>query len=244
MSEDRRPRRILAPETPPPQALPPPPDLASVLLQHRFQRVLAAPKRFYEPPRDRRSMKDAPRGFSPLQAEPEAPRRELEPPSAHAATSAAIASNEASARRAQAKAAAPRPRPAGAAAVAPAACREAGPHEMPPRADPLQDPQAWRHAGLTHPAPQGWEHDLAERIVRLCRRADPAFQAWQVTVPLDPAVLPATELHMALSRERLGLRFHTQSTYSQALVSRHAPRLVALLSQALPEARDIDVETT
>jgi hypothetical protein len=117
-------------------------------------------------------------------------------------------------------------------------------HEPPPQPDLLSLPEAWRLAGLSCPAPEGWDEDLANRVARLCRRADPAFQSWQVTVPLDPEVLPATELHMALSRERLALRFHTQSPYSQALVSRHSPRLVAMLSRALPQVHDVDLETT
>ncbi len=105
-------------------------------------------------------------------------------------------------------------------------------------------PQPWRLAGLSGPAPDGWSEQLAERVGELCRRADPAIQSWQVTVPLDPKVLPETQLHMALSPERLALRFQTQSTYSFGLVSNHEPHLVRLLRKALPFPRQVDVETT
>lgn len=115
------------------------------------------------------------------------------------------------------------------------------PLELPALSPVLPDPAPLQDDGAAAPE---WERDLARRVGLLCRRADPAFQSWQVTVPLDPAVLPETDLHLSLSPHRLALRFQTQSSYSLRLVSEHTGRLVALLEQALPYARDIDVEVT
>lgn len=91
---------------------------------------------------------------------------------------------------------------------------------------------------------EGWDDDLVHAIVTLCLRTDPSFEAWAVVVPMDPRVLPQTELHLSFSRHRMSLRFHTQSTQSVRLLSRHRPSLAAMLQQALPETREIDIDIT
>jgi hypothetical protein len=120
---------------------------------------------------------------------------------------------------------------------------DAAPPELPPRPSPLDEPEPWRLAGLDGPAPEFWDGELADRIAMLCRRSPNGLSSWTLTVPLDPAVLPQTELQLALSIERLLLRFHTHSPYSQALVKRHRERLAELLVRALPFEREIDIET-
>jgi hypothetical protein len=229
-TEDRRPRRIIP--GPPLPLLNPAVDIATLLQQHRFQRALTPPvvvtRRIPEPARERRGT-------------PEAPSNGAAP------SGGAVVARPAPKNDAPAQAAAPangsKPRrTTGTRAALP---REVPVPELPPRPDPLEDPQAWKHAGLAAPAPDHWDRDLADRIALLCKRADKSFQSWSVTVPLDPAVLPDTELSMSLSLERLALRFQTHSSYSLALVTRHKQRLVASLERALPVtfSRDIDVET-
>jgi hypothetical protein len=102
----------------------------------------------------------------------------------------------------------------------------------------------WQCAGLDGPPPSNWDSTLADRIAHLCRRADPSFISWSVTVPLDPRVLPESELHMMLSQDRMQLRFQTQSSYSMGLICDHKQHLVSLLERALPGRREIDVETS
>jgi len=89
-----------------------------------------------------------------------------------------------------------------------------------------------------------WLHETAQQIEWLCSRADPSFQTWAVTVPMDPAALPETELALQLSHFSLTLRFRTHSEHSARLVSRHRGHLLALLEKlpALPSTIDIDLE--
>jgi hypothetical protein len=89
-----------------------------------------------------------------------------------------------------------------------------------------------------------WLADTARQIERLCVRADPAFQAWSVTVPMDPSMLPDTELALSLSHFSLTLRFRTRSEHSAVLISKHRSQLQAMLEKlpALPQSIDIDLE--
>ena len=252
---DHRPRRIIA-GTPPPMPQPAL-DAALAAQQHRFQRVLLAapPAQRQRPERPfvewplRQPAQPQPR------PQPEPPRTVADAPAEKNAPARAAPHRESTAVAAQPSAAPPAPNAAQPAttASAPRPRRSLNPRtvtqrpavavpELPPRRDLLADPDAWKHAGLAKPAPEDWDVDLANRITALCQRAAPSFHAWSVTVPLDAAVLPDTELHLALSRERLGLRFQTLSPYSMALIERHQHRLVALLQRTLPGSREIDVE--
>jgi hypothetical protein len=260
---DHRPRRIIAgPPLPIAQHLH---DTATVLQQHRFQRVLLS-----SPGAHRRSV-EARKDFMPIAfasppAMPKPPARHptdasIDTPPRHVAAREPSKDSERSATQGTTPAAVVSTRaataPTGTAAATPAATsartrraqstratatRPAQVPDLPPRRDLLEDPQAWKHAGLAKPAPDDWDLDLAHRITRLCQKTSPSFQSWTVTVPLDATVLPDTELHMALSPQRLALRFQTLSPYSMALVTRHKDRLVALLSHAMPASREIDVE--
>ena len=89
-----------------------------------------------------------------------------------------------------------------------------------------------------------FDDELVRCIVQLCVRGDPDMQAWNVTLPLSPHVLPQTQLHLRLSPERLSLRFQTGSPHSLRLMSRHQAALAARLQQALPLDREIDIELT
>lgn len=245
-----RPRRIIA--GPPAGPANAPLDAVTAMQQQRFQRELGTPgplrRRAAEVRPERPPTMPMPvvpgfarqpvRGTSPM---PETPR---DRPGAEARdtaqtrvpTPAPVPPNPPAAPGASG------PRPRRAAASRPVAARGAQPQELPPHRDLLADPQAWKHAGLPKPAPEDWDLDLAHRVIQLCKRASPSFHSWSVTVPLDPTVLPDTELAMALSPSRLLLRFKTQSAYSMALIRRHEPRLVAMLTQALPPSREIEVE--
>lgn len=56
---------------------------------------------------------------------------------------------------------------------------------------------------------------------------------WQITVPLDPALMPGCQLSLTLSHFDLTLRFTTTDTGSQQLILKHADTLRARL-EALP----------
>jgi hypothetical protein len=94
--------------------------------------------------------------------------------------------------------------------------------------------------------PDGWEQALVQLIARLCASTDLDIQAWTVTLPMNPRVLPQTSLQLSFSPLRLALRFSTESSGALSLLSRHRESLAALLSQALPKGRltDIDIDIT
>lgn len=111
----------------------------------------------------------------------------------------------------------------------------------------LPEPEAAQPSAitaLTAAAGEGWAEQMAQQVVGLYRRADPAFVTWTVTVPLDPLVLPETELRLHLSPHWLSLRFATQSPQSAQLVLLHSPRLQLLLQQTPELPHGIDIEVT
>lgn len=87
-----------------------------------------------------------------------------------------------------------------------------------------------------------WAQQLVHAIVTLCERTDPAIEAWSVTLPMEPRMLPHTELHLSLSRHRIALRFQTLSPESLRLLSLHRASLPSWLRQSLSGDRDIDIE--
>ncbi|SFD77810.1 type III secretion HpaP family protein [Paracidovorax konjaci] len=91
-------------------------------------------------------------------------------------------------------------------------------------------------------APPAWLQDTVQRIAWLCAQADPAFQSWSVTVPMDPAVLPECELGLSLSPYAMSLRFRTSSSESARLISLHRDPLRAQLEALGPSPRGIDIE--
>ena len=71
-----------------------------------------------------------------------------------------------------------------------------------------------------------------------------AFVTWTVTVPMDPQVLPDTELRLHLSPHWLSLRFTTQSQRAARLISLHRPRLLSQLEHMANLPHGIDIEVT
>jgi len=104
--------------------------------------------------------------------------------------------------------------------------------------------QPFEGQGHDQPAADDWTGSLAAMVASLCLQSDPAFESWSIVVPLDPRVLPETELRLSLSRHRLSLRFHTQSAHSLQLVCTHRSSLLRLIEQAMPSNRDIDIDVT
>jgi len=198
-----------------PTEAPPAPSASQLRLAERFQRALQQGRRHDAAPAVRR------------------------PRAAAAAASTAAASAEAAEQPAAEQRG---PAPQALAAQAAAGLSPAWQLEFMPPAEAEGD------GGWDKAAPvlgrEGWDEDLVHAIVTLCLRTDPSFEAWAVVVPMDPRVLPQTELHLSFSRHRMSLRFHTQSTQSVRLLSRHRPSLAAMLQQALPETREIDIDIT
>ncbi|MCM5681489.1 type III secretion HpaP family protein [Schlegelella sp. S2-27] len=222
MSDDevRRPRRIIP--APPPlhgqPAAPAPPRQVE-----RFQRVLQQGRRFDVSLGRAAQASTAPRGDTPVPADGRtaAQRGAGVAPGATAAPPGAI-----------------RP-PRIVEAAAPAEMDSGMPAGAPP-ASPASAERPPTFGGETG----DWDVELVRVIVTLCVSTDPAIEAWSVVVPLDERVLPQTELHLTLSRHALSLRFQTQATQSMRLLSRHRPSLAAMLHQALPGDREIDIDLT
>lgn len=196
--------------------LPPPPPPATLQQAERFQRSLMQGRRH-----------DLARG---------------EAPAARAAAPTMPAAARSPAPPAAGAAPAPlQQRPLSPLARLQAALDTAELQEPPPQeaTEPAHGAAAQPAAWQDEPA---WEQELAEMVATLCSKADPAFQTWTVMVPLNPAVLPDTELRLSLSPERLSLRFQSGSAVARQLVLSHRPQLQRLLEQSLGHLRDIDID--
>ncbi|XDF35972.1 type III secretion HpaP family protein [Paracidovorax avenae] len=138
---------------------------------------------------------------------------------------------------------APPPPPASPPPQAPPQARQDGDTSRHPRQDSGADqpgPAApARPAAADAPA---WLQDTVQRIAWLCAQADPAFQSWSVTVPMDPAVLPESEVALTLSPYAMSLRFRTRSSESARLISLHRDPLRAQLEALGPGQRGIDID--
>ena len=83
--------------------------------------------------------------------------------------------------------------------------------------------------------------ELADRIARFCAMSGAGGDAsWAVSLPMNPAVLPDTLLHLQLSPSSIAIRFETRNARSQQLISDNADALRVRLTDAL--GRHIDVE--
>jgi type III secretion control protein HpaP len=83
--------------------------------------------------------------------------------------------------------------------------------------------------------------ELADRIARFCAMSGAGGDSsWAVTLPMNPAVLPDTLLHLQLSPSSIAIRFETPNARSQQLISDNADALRVRLADAL--GRQIDVE--
>ncbi|AOJ06530.1 type III secretion system protein SctP [Burkholderia mayonis] len=85
---------------------------------------------------------------------------------------------------------------------------------------------------------------LATEIAALC--GDDASSQWEISLPLDAALLPDTVLHLVLSRFDLRLRFDTPDAATRHLLCTHGATLHARLDTLLahygaPRAIEIDV---
>ena len=89
-----------------------------------------------------------------------------------------------------------------------------------------------------------WPEQMAQTIADLCARAAPSFVNWTVTLPMDPQVLPETDLRLSLSQHWLSLRFITQSPRSHHLVCRYRQSLLEQLERLPQLPHGIDIEVT
>jgi flagellar hook-length control protein FliK len=89
-----------------------------------------------------------------------------------------------------------------------------------------------------------WPQQMAQTIAALCARAEPSFVNWTVTLPMDPQVLPQTDLRLSLSQHWLSLRFITQSPQAHHLVCSHRHRLIEQLERLPQLPHGIDIEVT
>jgi type III secretion control protein HpaP len=86
------------------------------------------------------------------------------------------------------------------------------------------------------------EH-LAERIANFC--SSPAVQGggiWEVTIVLNPAILPETSLQLKLSPFRLSLRFDCSDIRANALICLNTDALQQRLRSRLGASLEIDIE--
>lgn len=113
-------------------------------------------------------------------------------------------------------------------------------HGLPDDRPPVQ--AAGMAGTATDAEPPQWLRDTAQTITDLCLRADPAFQSWAVTVPMDPKVLPECDLALSLSAYAMTLRFRTVSSESRHLISQHRDQLHGLLARLGTAHRSIDID--
>ncbi|MDN7697023.1 type III secretion system protein SctP [Burkholderia semiarida] len=71
---------------------------------------------------------------------------------------------------------------------------------------------------------------------------------WQITIPIDPALLPGCTLSLALSHFQLTLRFDTTDARSRELISQHAATLRTSLEEVMQNrfdgARSVEIIVT
>ena len=83
---------------------------------------------------------------------------------------------------------------------------------------------------------------LADRIARFCSMSGASDDAsWEVTLPMNPVVLPDTLLHLELSPSRIAIRFETSSPRSARLIYDNTDTLRTGLSDALRRQIEIHV---
>lgn len=86
---------------------------------------------------------------------------------------------------------------------------------------------------------------IAREVAAFCaNRAITGAGNWEMSLALDPRILPATTLHLALSPRCLQLRFETQDTSSRQLLLQHIrllERELATLLDAWGEPRELEI---
>lgn len=148
-------------------------------------------------------------------------------------------------------------------AASPPPVRDSAPHAMPtgaPRPLRLQRSQSKQALGapqreddtvlgrhIVHACAAAAHGDLltrelADRIARFCSMSDAGGDSsWAVTLPMNPAVLPDTLLHLQLSPSSIAIRFETPNARALQLISDNADALRARLTDALGRHIDVDV---
>jgi Type III secretion protein (HpaP) len=110
------------------------------------------------------------------------------------------------------------------------------PADMPaPVADALR-------VGDSHAADHAIAQYLARTVLDFCN--DGAVQGgegWQVSMPLRGDLLPATTLHLGLSRHWLLLRFVSHEERARCLVLMHQKSLQTLLQETLEPKREVAI---
>ncbi len=64
---------------------------------------------------------------------------------------------------------------------------------------------------------------------------------WELQIDLDPALLPATRLHLHLSSCRLLLRFESADHHARSVICEHGKELQQRLSTLLPARIEVDI---
>lgn len=89
---------------------------------------------------------------------------------------------------------------------------------------------------------EDWFKELAQGVGAMRRHSGRSFESWLIHLPMDPEVLPDTELRIRASLERMSLRFCTQSPKSVRLISEHSPVLQRSLEAILDMKGQIDID--
>lgn len=83
---------------------------------------------------------------------------------------------------------------------------------------------------------------LAALIARFCNGPGILDSGgWQLQIAIDPALLPATRLHLTLSSCRLSLRFETTDPDARRVILDNSKELQHRLSTLLPAQIEVDV---
>ncbi len=124
--------------------------------------------------------------------------------------------------------------------------RAARAHEAPARVNDIANADLGKqitHLCATAMHAEVFARELAERIARFCQTSGTADDmAWAVTLPMNPAVLPDTLLHLQLSPVSLAIRFETSSPRSAQLLSENKDALRVRLNETLDRRLDIGID--
>ncbi|MBP1204805.1 hypothetical protein JOD97_002847 [Duganella sp. 1411] len=83
---------------------------------------------------------------------------------------------------------------------------------------------------------------LAAIIAQFCNGPGILYSGgWQLQIAIDPALLPATRLHLTLSSCRLSLRFETAEPDSRRVILDNSKELQQRLSTLLPAQIEVDI---
>lgn len=96
--------------------------------------------------------------------------------------------------------------------------------------------------GDSHAADHAIAHYLARTVLDFCNDgAVRGGDGWQVSMPLRGDLLPATTLHLSLSRHWLLLRFVSHDERARCLVLLHQKSLQTMLQETLEPKREVAI---